>query len=133
MKTGRPVPKLQTTNYQLPVSILKIGLCPPPKELRRWLNARLAKDLRRELIAEVKKLHADGLNWKRLDELGLEYRLVAQYLRGEIQTKEVLLQKLRTELWRYAKRQLRWFKRDKNVHWAASPRAASALVRKFLT
>ena len=28
-----------------------------------------------------------------------------------------LIEKLETEIWRYSKRQMTWFKRDKNIKW----------------
>ena len=141
LTTGKSVPKIVNANPYSNilqnigisnVDVLKIGLNPPPDELRRRLDARLQKDLRRGLIAEVKRLHKEGLSWKRLNELGLEYRIIAQYLRDEIPSKEALLQKLRTELWQYTKRQMRWFKRDKNIRWAKNEREALALVNVSL-
>ncbi len=99
-----------------PYEVLWIGLSPEDKKLRARLAMRLAKTLQRGLIRETEQLRKKGLSWKRLNELGLEYRLVAAYLRQEL-SKEELSHKLRTELWRYAKRQKTWFKRNKNVQW----------------
>ena len=48
--------------------------------------------------------------------LGLEYRYLAKYLKGEM-TKNEMVAKLNSEIWHYAKRQLTWFKRDKNILW----------------
>ncbi|MEK7174108.1 MAG: tRNA (adenosine(37)-N6)-dimethylallyltransferase MiaA [Patescibacteria group bacterium] len=138
--TGKPVPQAQAAPHQHSnilknvgmLKILKVGLFPGGEVLRQRINARLAKDLRRGLIREVKNLHAEGLMWKRLDELGLEYRYVAKFLRGEIKTKSELETKLQTELWRYAKRQMTWFKQDINIIWLKNPDGAEKLVRKFL-
>ena len=68
------------------------------------------------LIREGKKLHAQGLTYKRMHELGLEYRYVALYLQDKISKKE-MLEKLYTEIRRYAKRQMTWFKRNKKIKW----------------
>ncbi|MEY4731431.1 MAG: hypothetical protein RL681_377 [Candidatus Parcubacteria bacterium] len=133
--TGKPVPNValrQVQDKKSPYDFLKFGLNPPAAELRRRLNTRLAKDIRCGLITETKKLHEQGLSWKRLNELGLEYRLVAQYLRGEIQTKEELSQKLQRELWQYTKRQMRWWKRDKDIRWARDERTAMLIARSAL-
>jgi tRNA dimethylallyltransferase len=51
-----------------------------------------------------------------MKELGLEYRYVAQYLQNKI-TKEEMLQKLNSEIYKYAKRQMTWFKRDSKINW----------------
>ena len=37
------------------------------------------------MIAEVKHLHAGGLIWKRMEELGLEYKYLALYLQKKLQ------------------------------------------------
>jgi tRNA dimethylallyltransferase len=144
LKTGHPVPPLHLTKHTQilenlrmfqgggGIEVLKIGLNPPPEESRRRINARLVKDLKRGLVSEARKLHEQGLSWKRLNELGLEYRLVGQFLRGEIQTKEDLLQKLQRELWQYAKRQLRWWKRDTSIVWTRNERDALKIARASL-
>ncbi|MDO8504501.1 MAG: tRNA (adenosine(37)-N6)-dimethylallyltransferase MiaA, partial [Candidatus Liptonbacteria bacterium] len=95
---------------------LKIGLVFPKEKLKARINTRLLKRLKLGLIKEIKNLHANGLSWKRMDDLGLEYRYLSRYLRG-ILTKEEMISELEAEIYRYAKRQLTWFGRDKNIHW----------------
>ncbi len=129
LTTGRPVPKLKVISYKPPVIVLKIGLFPGSEVLRGRINRRLAHDLRRGLTAETEKLHAQGLSWKRLNELGLEYRYVARYLRG-LMTHDEMTAKLQTELWRYAKRQMTWFKRDKDIRWIKTEGEALKLIKK---
>ena len=68
------------------------------------------------LIAETKKLRKSGLSWKRIYELGFEYKYPALFLRGEI-SKEEMLAKMLIENWQYGKRQMTWFKRDKRIKW----------------
>jgi len=115
------------------LKVLKIGIRPPREELRRRIRARLAARMRRGMIAEAKRLHASGLSWKRMDELGLEYRYLARYLRGQI-TKEEMIKKLETEICHYARRQMTWFRRDKTIKWFKPTSVAKikTLVRKFL-
>jgi tRNA dimethylallyltransferase len=68
------------------------------------------------MIAEAYRLHTCGLSWKRMDELGLEYRYLAKYLQGKI-SKEEMVERLNTEIWHYTRRQMTWFKRNKQIHW----------------
>ena len=98
------------------LQVIKIGLTIPPEKLKEKIRARLLARLKKGMIAETKKLHRQGLSWKRMEELGLEYRYLARHLHDEISKKE-MIEKLSTEIWRYAKRQMTWFKRDKNIHW----------------
>jgi tRNA dimethylallyltransferase len=62
------------------------------------------------MIDEVKKLHKEGLPWKRMEQLGLEYRYLSRFLQNKI-TEEEMLTQLETAICQYAKRQMTWFKR----------------------
>jgi tRNA dimethylallyltransferase len=68
------------------------------------------------MIAEAERLHRKGLSWKRMEELGLEYRYLAQFLQGKV-TREEMVRKLQKESCCYAKRQMTWFKRNKEIQW----------------
>lgn len=96
--------------------IFKIGLTLPPEILKERIKTRLLSRIKKGMIKEVKNLHKSGISWKRLKELGLEYRYVSMYLEG-ILTKDEMIEKLNSEIWKYAKRQKTWFKRDKSIIW----------------
>ena len=102
-----------------------MGLNPPRDQLRLKIKARLLKRLKAGMLKEAKRLHARGLSWKRMEELGLEYRYMARHLQGKA-SKQEMIEKLAIEIGRYAKRQMTWFRRDKRIHWFASPREALA-------
>lgn len=112
---------------------LTIGLMFPREKLGERIHARLLARMRRGMVAEVKRLHTEGLSWKRMDDLGLEYRFLAQFLQGEI-PKDEMLRDLETAIKNYAKRQMVWFKRDKNIHWFAPSDASKSFetVKEFL-
>ncbi len=93
-----------------------IGLNVSPTELKERIKKRLLKRLKSGMISEARKLHSNGLSWKRMEELGLEYRYLAFYLQGKL-TKEQMIEELNTEIWHYAKRQMTWFKRDGRIEW----------------
>jgi tRNA dimethylallyltransferase len=81
-----------------------------PKELlRERINARLMQALERGLIAEVEQTRA-RVGDARLNELGLEYRIIGEYLRGE-RSEASLLPTLSSRLWRFARQQKQWLKR----------------------
>ena len=90
-----------------------IGLL--PENLDEMIRIRLKKRMP-AIIREVRNLHKKGLTWKRMYELGLEYRYVSLYLRGKYEKKE-MEEKLFVEIRRYAKRQMTWFKRNKDIKW----------------
>ena len=134
LATGKPVPKpsVQDSKYD----VLKIGIRTEKEALNKKIAKRLRARLRQGLVSEVKKLHsppitAAGVSWKRLDELGLEYRYVSRYIRGLLAYDE-MVKTLESEIRKYAKRQITWFKRDKNTHWVRTEKAALGLVKHFL-
>jgi tRNA dimethylallyltransferase len=89
--------------------------------LRERIRDRLAARLRGGLVDEVRGLRDRGVPWQRLDLLGLEYRFVSQYLRGEIKNENDLKQKLAAAIIAFAKRQDTWFRRMERqgteIHW----------------
>ena len=82
---------------------------PPREELRARIDARLASALDRGLIDEVRRVREE-LGDARLDELGLEYRIIGEYLRGE-RGEASLLPTLSARLWHYARRQKAWLRK----------------------
>ncbi len=110
--------------------VLKIGLNPPKETLRLKIKKRLKVRLKNGLVIEVKKLKKQ-LGGEKLDNFGLEYRYVNQYLDG-VMTYEEMKAKLLTEIWRYAKRQMTWFKRDKEIKWIKNQKEVENLVKNFL-
>lgn len=96
--------------------ILKIGLTLPPEILKEKIKNRLLARLKKGMLNEIKNLHKNGLSWKRMEALGLEYRYGALYLQQKI-SKTDMIEKIKTKSWHYAKRQKTWFKRGPNIIW----------------
>ena len=95
---------------------LQIGIKTGNKKLRKLIHKRLIKRIKNGMINEVKKLHKNGVSWKRLDDFGLEYRFVSRYLRGLL-SKDEMIKQLETKIWQFSKRQKTWFKRNKDIKW----------------
>jgi tRNA dimethylallyltransferase len=128
MLTNKPVPELKKEpRYHA----LKIGIAVSKEDLQKRIHARLVTRLKQGMIAETKRLHRKGLSFKRLHDLGLEYREISRFLRGEIGQEE-MEREIEKESYHYAKRQMTWFKRDKGIHWISSALEAEQLVRIFL-
>ncbi len=131
--TKRPVPSAaQALAKRSHYNVMNIGLRPTPAELKKKIRARLRARLRDGMLREVEWLHEKGgLSWRRLDSFGLEYRYASRYLRGMI-TKTDMVRQIEKESWRYAKRQMRWLRRNNIIHWITAPRRAFTLSKKFL-
>ncbi len=113
-----PIPSYESVlKKESPYDVIKIGIKKDPEELKLLIKKRLEKRLRQGLVGEVENLLKKKLvSHKRLEELGLEYRYVSRHLRGEM-TKKEMVEALKKEIYKYAKRQMTWFKRDKEIRW----------------
>ena len=104
------VPKLQSdTNSAMaesvsPYKFIKIGLYLPPDELKKKIEKRVKKMFRDGLLNEIKKLKNSSISEKRLREFGFEYD-------------SPTYEKVVSGTIKYTKRQMTWFKRDKEIHW----------------
>ncbi|MCR4940322.1 MAG: tRNA (adenosine(37)-N6)-dimethylallyltransferase MiaA [Treponemataceae bacterium] len=98
-----------------------IGTTFPRDVLRNGINRRMNNRFKEGMIAEVAGIHKSGIEWERLERLGLEYKLIAWYLQGKIETEEGLYEKLRISIGQFAKRQETWFRRMEKqgvkIHW----------------
>ena len=98
------------------LDIGQIGIKLPDEILKKNIEKRIKKMLKGGLVAETKKLRKSGLSWKRIYELGFEYKYPALFLRRKI-SKDEMLAKMLVENRQYSKRQMTWFKRDKRIKW----------------
>lgn len=124
-KTLGKVPKLTDSKNKKnqKYEFIKIGLTMPNDVLKARIEKRLNNRIKAGMLREIRNLHKKGhakgrasLSWKRMEELGLEYRYTALYLQKKL-TKKEYLEKLNAEIYKYAKRQMTWFKRDKEIKW----------------
>ena len=130
LKTGKAVPSLNNPKEKA-FDILQIGITKSREELKERIHLRLIKRLKNNLmINEAKKLYKT-LPWKRLEEFGLEYRFVAQYLQDKI-TYQEMTDKIEIESIQYVKRQETWFKRDQRIKWVKNYKEAEKLIKKFI-
>ena len=110
------------------LNVVWLGITLPPAELKKKISMRLFVRIREyKMIEEVRRLQQHGLSWKRMESLGLEYRYISRYLRGLI-TKEEMIEKLQIEIYRYAKRQMTWFKKNKEIKWFHPSQKAQILA-----
>jgi tRNA dimethylallyltransferase len=116
-----------------PYRVLWIGINPKDAVLKKRIHVRLLSRLKYGMIREAEQLHKKGLSYKRMRELGLEYRFLADYLEKRL-TKKEMQEGLEKAIWQYVKRQRTWWKRYKDIHWLTSsnPQGALRLVKDFL-
>ena len=79
------------------------------------INLRVDLMIEKGLIDEVKRLKGKYNKFPTAMQ-GLGYKEVVQYLEGEID-KQQMIEKIKMETRRYAKRQLTWFRKNKETIW----------------
>jgi len=129
IKTKKPVPPFK--KQPLPYPVLMIGIKKSPEELKKLIKKRFLKWLRRGLVKEIKNLNQSGLSWKKIEDFGIHYQVIAQYLQRKLNYQEMIAKSLK-ELVDYVRRQMTWFKCDKRIHWVKNYQEAKKLIKKFL-
>lgn len=127
---NKKVPKLKK---EPKYDSLQIGLKWPKEILNKRIHDRLISRAENGMIEEVQKLHNSGISWRRLEELGLEYRYISLFLRDKL-SKEEMLEILENKIRQFSKRQMTWWKRDKSIKWF-TPKEYSKVkkeIKKFL-
>ena len=128
---GRSPSKLGAMQAEEKYDVLWLGLNPGMEKLQKNIKLRLRARLKAGMLAEAKRLHKGGLSYKRMEALGLEYRGLARFLQGKISKVGMELE-LNRAITHYAKRQLRWYKRNPNIHWVNGKAEALQLSKKFI-
>lgn len=105
------IPKLSNVN------VLKVGLTAPREVLYQRIDERVVSRIKEGVIEEAESLHKKGLSFKRMEQLGLEYGILSEYLQGNILRTEELVKILQGKIHGYARRQETWFKKEKDVYW----------------
>ena len=103
--------------------IIKIGLELPKQELGSNINARVDKMIDLGLIEEVRSLN----EYRHLNALQtVGYSEVFRYIDG-ITSLDKAIEEIKTNTRQYAKRQLTWFRKGKEIHWA-SPKQVDGII-----
>lgn len=96
---------------------LLIGVTWQRDELYERIRIRLDDRLQKGMIDEVVRLRENGASDDFLYRLGLEYRYILMYLRGEFADYDAFYDKLFMEIRHLAKEQMTWFRKRKDINW----------------
>lgn len=114
LMTGRPYSELRTnTKKTRPFRIIKIGLTRDREELCDRINARVDQMMRDGLLEEARHVYP----YKHLNSLNtVGYKEMFNYLDGEWPL-DFAIEKIKRNSRLYARKQMTWFKRDKEINW----------------
>lgn len=113
--TGTPFSALQKKK-QKTYNLSSVGLYIERQELYQRIDKRVDEMISKGLVEEVICLRQKGYNLSHNSMQALGYKQVLYYLEGFLNWEE-MLREIKRETRRYAKRQLTWFKKDKQIIW----------------
>ena len=93
-----------------------VGLKAPLGDIYKRIDDRVEARIEQGIIEEVKRLLEKGYTWQLPSMSGLGYREWKNYFDG-IKTKGEVIREWKYDEHGYARRQMTWFKRNKNIHW----------------
>ena len=118
--------KKQSSTYDF----LQIGVNLKRETLYHTINTRVEQMIQNGLIPETKSLIKKyNSDLPALSSIG--YKQIKEFLNGNL-TKEQTMDLIKRDTRHYAKRQLTWFKRDKNIQWIDNYKEAEKIVHTFL-
>jgi len=99
--------------------------------LKELIKSRLDRRLNENMIQEVANLKKQGIPSQRLEDLGLEYRYINQYLDKKISYTE-MYDILSKKIVDFSKRQITWFKTFPNVRYIQNQEEATKLTKDWI-
>lgn len=113
---------------------LALGIDLAREELYCRINLRVDRWVEQGIIEEVKYLLSSGVPPIWLHDVGLEYRIITDWLEsgGHVQSKNQMIEAMKAAIRQYAKRQLTWWRGKDYVIWVKNYRQAKPLVEKFV-
>lgn len=114
ISSGQPFSSfMRHSEKQRPFNIIKIGIHAERPVIYDRINARVDQMIANGLIQEAKKLEPH----KTLNALNtVGYKELFAYFEGKF-TKEFAISEIKKNTRRFAKRQLTWFRKDKDIQW----------------
>jgi tRNA dimethylallyltransferase len=106
---------------------IQIGLCVPPEEIDRRIEARLGRMVEAGLVEEVRVLASRPAGISRTARQALGYREVLAHVEKGAPLADSLDEAVRRTR-QFARRQASWFRRDPRVTWAGSGAEAQTLL-----
>lgn len=111
---------------------LKLGISVPREALYERIEKRIEEMIKDGLVDEVSYLVKQKYGWNLPSMSGIGYRQFKPYFERNMTLDAVIFQ-LKKDTKKYAKRQITWFKRDREIHWCTRYDEASKKVTVFMT
>ncbi|MFL5629012.1 MAG: tRNA (adenosine(37)-N6)-dimethylallyltransferase MiaA [Ktedonobacteraceae bacterium] len=132
--SGKPFSEQKRMAAPLYNSLL-LGIHWPREVLYQRIDMRVDERMQLGMVQEVRNLLEQGISHERLEALGLEYRFISRWLRGEFASEAEMVQRLKYAIHDFTRRQLTWFRKDQRIIWlqGIDISRAEAEVQQFLS
>lgn len=130
MLTGEPFSAQRQRGEKL-FEVLELGVAMPREVLYNKIDRRVDEQVKNGLLDEIQQLLKQKYSWNLASMSGIGYRQFKDYFAGKTFL-EAAVDKLKKDTRDYAKRQLTWFKKNKNIRWVENLAEADKLVAGFL-
>lgn len=130
--TGAPISELQKQPQGAPYEFLRIGLTCERQKLYERINSRVEAMMQEGLLEEANALR-DRVPPGSQAYKSNGYREMFDYLRGEIASLEEAVRLIKRRTRDHARRQLKYFRRDRAIHWIdTTDRTTAEVVEEIL-
>jgi len=116
LTSGKPFSEQRRVATPLYRSLL-LGIQWPREILYQRIDQRVVERIQQGMVQEVHDLLVQGVSHERLEALGLEYRFISRWLRGEFPSEQEMVQRLKYAIHDFTRRQLTWFRKDPRILW----------------
>lgn len=135
--TGKPISAHNEEEHQKtsPYNFAYFVLTDDRKTLYDRIDRRVDRMMEKGLVEEVRALYDKGYRRNMVSMQGLGYKEILDYLEGTC-TLEEAVYVIKRETRHFAKRQLTWFRRERDVIWLNRPDFSGgdpAILEKMLT
>ena len=132
LKAGYPAENESKPRYD----VLQLGITYEREVLYKRILERLDMRIKDGMVEEVENVLRLGATPEFLEKLGLEYRYTYRYVSGQYTSFKEYHDELYKEICHFAKRQMTWFRKEKNIIWLDEKgdvfEQSKSLIDKFL-
>ncbi|MFA5405139.1 MAG: tRNA (adenosine(37)-N6)-dimethylallyltransferase MiaA [Ignavibacteria bacterium] len=130
--TGKKISDLQKHNVESEFEAIQFGLMLDREYLYERINRRVDKMIEDGLLKEIEWLKNNGYHYKTHNSLNtVGIKEVFKYLEGEYDYDE-MVNMIKQNTRRYAKRQMTWFRRDERINWVDGKKNVEKIIEEMM-
>ena len=132
-QTGRPISAFRAEHAfsGSDYLTLKLAITVERQELYRRIDDRVERMVRDGLVDEVRSLLARGYGPQLKAMRSIGYKEISAYLAGECALDEAV-SLIKRDTRRYAKRQMTWFGKEKDIYWLEYPESFANILEHVI-